>query len=232
MRRAVTTIYWLLAGLVVLVTLAAAGNLKILGDVYAALAPALKPFAALPWAQAVSAQSDRFPLAEAQAVLALAGFALIFGSACIGAVFVFRNIVTFSGTDLVSLRAALRTQFPLGLFIPSATWRPTGEPQLLELSPGDEIFVQRKAARVDELLIKYYTRPRRLPYSVLQLCIVASFFLLPGLLSSSTHTSPVVFFFFRFLAPAVYALCFFDLLLFVLAYCSQAVSTREQKSEA
>jgi hypothetical protein len=212
------------------VTLAAAGNVRALAEVYAFLAPVLQPFAALPWVQAVAGQGDKFPLAEAQAVLTLAGFTLIFGTACIGAIPVLRNVMTFAGTDLASLRAALRTQFPLSVFIPSAAWRPMGEAPLLRLSPGDEIFTHRKTARVDELLMKYYTHPRRSPYSVLQLLIIVSFFLFPGLLSWSTHASPVVFFFYRLLAPGLIALCCFDLLLFVLAYWSRALPARQLKS--
>lgn len=231
-RRVVTTIYWSLAGLVVAVTLAAVGNVRALFDIYAVLAPWLKPLTAFPWVQAVSAQSDRFPLAEAQAVLALAGFTLIFGSACVGAMPTFRRVVSYLGTDLVSLCATLRPQFPLGVFILPADWRPTSKAPLLQLSPGDEVFAQRRTARVDQLLVKYYTHPKRLPYSVLQLWLVASFFLLPGLMSGSTHTSPVVFFFFSLLAPALVTLCCFDLLLFVLAYWSRALSAPRLDSQA
>jgi hypothetical protein len=230
MQRAVTTIYWFLVGLVVVVTLAAAGNVQALAKVYALLAPALQPFAALPWVQAVAAQGDKFPLAEAQAVLALTGFTLIFGTACIGAIPTFRRVVGYLGTDLVSLCAALRTQFPLGVFV-LPDWRPATKTPLLQLSPGDEVFIQRRTGRIDELLMKYYTHPRRLPYSLLQLSLVASFFLLPGLLSGWIHTSPVVFFFGRLIVPGLAVMCCFDLLLLLLASCSRALSTRRLNPE-
>ncbi len=213
-----------------MVTLAAAGDLGALADLYAFLAPWLTPFIALPWVQAIAAHSNKFRLAEAQAVLALAGFTLIFGTACIGAISTFRKVVSYVGTDLVSLCAALRTQFPLSVFI-LPDWRPTSKAPLLQLSSGDEIFVQRRTGRVDELLVKYYTHPRRSPYSVLQLCIVASFFFFPTLLSWSTHTSPVVFFFFRLLWPFLIALSCFDLLLFAIAHCSRLLSTRQLNSQ-
>lgn len=224
-------VYWLLAGLIVAVTLAAAGNVRALAEVYAVLGRWLKPLAALPWSQAVAAQSDRFPLAEPQAVLVLACFALIFGTACVGAIPTFRRVVSYMGTDLVSLSVALRSQFPLGVFVLPADWRSADKAPLLQLSPGDEVFVQRRMARVDELLVKYYTHPKRVPFLAMQGGLVAAFFLLPGFLSGGIHASPVAFFLGRLIIPGLAAMSCFELLLLLLASCSRALATRRLNSE-
>jgi hypothetical protein len=231
MRRIVTAFYGAIGVLIALVTVAAAAELKILADVYAWFSPALKPLAALPWVRQVAAQSHKFPLAEAHVVLVLAGLILIFGTAWAGALRALRESVTFVGTDIASLRDALRESFFMRTFVPPAGWRSSHELTATDLSPGDQLFVQKRTVGVDDLVIRYYTHKRILPGFLVIVLIAGTFFLLPELVDGSKRSDPAWFFFGRLLVAIAAVYSSFALLLFLAAHLSRASSEYGRKSD-
>jgi hypothetical protein len=218
--------YSVIGILIAVVTVAAAANLKLLAEVYAWLTPVMKPFAVLPWVQQVATQSHKFPLAEAHAALVLAGLVLIFGTAWLGALPALRETVAFQGTDVTSLSTALRTNFFLRLFIQPGYWRPASQAQLSGLSPGDDLFVNKRIAGFDELLIRYYTHGRVRVVLLFGLVLLTIFLAFPAMLDGSLRSNAVWFFFGRLLIALASVFCGFSLLLFLSA-CLARMSSGE-----
>jgi len=231
MRKIVTALYGTIGVLIALVTVAAAAELKLLADVYAWLSPALKPFVALPWVHEVAAQSHKFPLAEAHAVLVLAGLVAIFGTAWLGALRALRETVTFVGTDVGSLRTALRTSLFLRLFVQPGHWR-SGQATLSELSPGDDLFVKKRTAGFGELVVRYYTHGRVRALLAFGIFILTVFFAFPAALDGSLRSSAAFFFFGRLLIAIASVFSFFSLLLFLSAYIARMSSGEGLNSKA
>jgi hypothetical protein len=223
-RRVFRGLYAAAGALIVGTTVAAAANMRALGDFYAWASPALRPLAALPWVREVAAQSHKFPLAEAHAVLVLACLVVVLGTAWLGALRALRETVMFAGTDLASLRSALRENFFISIFVPPTGWRSNRELALPEISPGDAFFLEKRAAGIDDLLIRYYTHKSVLPGFLVVILIAAVFFLFPDLIDGSRRSEPAWFFFGRVLVAVAATYSFFALLLFLSAHLSRSSS--------
>ena len=232
MRKIVTAFYGTIGVLIALVTVAAAAELKLLADVYVWLSPALKPFVALPWVREVAAQSHKFPLAEAHAALVLAGLVVIFGTAWLGALRALRETVSFEGTDVGSLRTALRTSLFLRFFVQPRYSRPDNQATLSEISPGDDLFMKKRTAGFGELVIRYYTHGRVRALLAFGVFILAVFFAFPAALDGSLRSSAAVFFFGRLLIAIASVFSFFTLLLLLSAYIARMSSGEGLNSSA
>ena len=228
LRKLVTALYALAIGVAAVVTALAAGSSDILAKVYASLEPGLAPIAALPWVMAVATRGEAFPLAEAQAVLTLACFLFVFGTAWLGSLAMLRTRVPVAGTDLGSLADAIRTRFPLSVLVPPASWpnlmrpNPMTGPVRPPISPGDEMYARARPAGIDELLTRYYLHRLRFPFLAFEAALLAAFFLYPVALAGFTGTSTVVFFFGRFAVCLLACAGIFDLLLLLAAGLSRA----------
>jgi hypothetical protein len=135
-----------MAAFVLLVTIPTAIEVPILSSLYRSVAATLGPLNSLPWVETVSAQSARVPLAKAHAVLSLAALLLILGSGWIAAIGGMYKVARPTGTDLPSLRSALRTRFPLRLFVPAPGWGVGAQSHLMEVSAGDQVGVHHRSA--------------------------------------------------------------------------------------